>query len=133
MCHGTVELLGALLADGSLLVAGQRVTGFTNAEEAAVGLTDAMPFLLQDALAKRNAASKLIGAAMGKKDMAEADRLKAEVVPVELVGWDGDALEGEAFAFLAVRALRGLALTLPTTTGVVRPTPGGVLYKAKKA
>lgn len=33
----------------------------------------------QDALAKRNAASKLIGAAMAKKDMAEADRLKAEV------------------------------------------------------
>jgi seryl-tRNA synthetase len=33
----------------------------------------------QDALAKRNAASKLIGAAMGRKDMAEADRLKAEV------------------------------------------------------
>lgn len=61
------------------------------------------------------------------------DRLKAEVVPVELVGWDGDALEGEAFAFLAVRALRGLALTLPTTTGVVRPTPGGVLHEAKKA
>jgi len=33
----------------------------------------------QEALAKRNAASKAIGAAMGKKDMAEADRLKAEV------------------------------------------------------
>ena len=33
----------------------------------------------QEALAKRNAASKLIGAAMGKKDMAEADRLKAAV------------------------------------------------------
>lgn len=33
----------------------------------------------QEALAKRNAASKLIGAAMAKKDMAEADRLKAEV------------------------------------------------------
>jgi seryl-tRNA synthetase len=33
----------------------------------------------QEALAKRNAASKLIGAAMGRKDMAEADRLKAEV------------------------------------------------------
>lgn len=39
----------------------------------------------QDALAKRNAASKAIGAAMGKKDMAEADRLKAEV----------EALKGE--------------------------------------
>jgi seryl-tRNA synthetase len=33
----------------------------------------------QDALSKRNATSKLIGAAMAKKDMAEADRLKAEV------------------------------------------------------
>ncbi len=33
----------------------------------------------QDALSKRNAASKLIGAAMGRKDMAEADRLKADV------------------------------------------------------
>ena len=33
----------------------------------------------QDGLAKRNAASKAIGAAMGKKDMAEAERLKAEV------------------------------------------------------
>jgi len=33
----------------------------------------------QDALAKRNAASKAIGAAMGKKDMAEAERLKSEV------------------------------------------------------
>lgn len=33
----------------------------------------------QDALSKRNAASKLIGAAMGRKDMAEAERLKAEV------------------------------------------------------
>ncbi|SJM62780.1 Seryl-tRNA synthetase [Brevundimonas diminuta 3F5N] len=39
----------------------------------------------QDALAKRNAASKAIGAAMGQKDMAEADRLKAEV----------EALKGE--------------------------------------
>lgn len=39
----------------------------------------------QDALAKRNAASKAIGAAMGRKDMAEADRLKAEV----------EALKGE--------------------------------------
>ncbi|KAK0341560.1 hypothetical protein LTR94_025880, partial [Friedmanniomyces endolithicus] len=33
----------------------------------------------QDALARRNAASKLIGAAMGRKDMVEADRLKGEV------------------------------------------------------
>ena len=48
----------------------------------------------QEALARRNAASKAIGAAMGKKDMAEADRLKAEV---ETLKTDiADAGEAEA-------------------------------------
>ena len=43
------------------------------------------------------------------------------VRPVEAVGWDGDALEAQAFAYLAVRSLRGLPLSLPTTTGAPRP------------
>lgn len=50
------------------------------------------------------------------------------VDPVEAVGWNGDALEAEAFAFLAVRASRGLPLSLPTTTGVPAPMPGGRLH-----
>jgi anhydro-N-acetylmuramic acid kinase len=41
------------------------------------------------------------------------------------LGWDGDALEAQAFAFLAVRSLRGLPLTFPGTTGVPRPLTGG--------
>ena len=53
------------------------------------------------------------------------------VEPVETVGWDGDALEAQAFAFLAVRSLRGLHLTLPTTTGVPFPATGGVVFQAK--
>ncbi len=53
----------------------------------------------------------------------------APVDPVEAVGWQGDALEAQLFAFLAVRSLRGLPLTLPTTTGVAVPTTGGVLYR----
>ncbi|WP_433948398.1 serine--tRNA ligase [Brevundimonas diminuta] len=48
----------------------------------------------QDALAKRNAASKAIGAAMGKKDIAEADRLKAEVEALK--GEIADAGDAEA-------------------------------------
>ncbi|MGQ2991727.1 MAG: serine--tRNA ligase [Brevundimonas sp.] len=47
----------------------------------------------QDALAKRNAASKLIGAAMAKKDMAEADRLKAEVEALKGAIAEADAVE----------------------------------------
>lgn len=54
----------------------------------------------QEALARRNAASKLIGAAMAKKDMAEADRLKAEV----------ESLKGEIAAQEAVEAEAGKAL-----------------------
>ena len=55
--------------------------------------------------------------------------LGVPVDPVEAVGWDGDALEAQAFAFLAVRSLDGLPLSLPTTTGVPRPMTGGVLHR----
>jgi anhydro-N-acetylmuramic acid kinase len=50
---------------------------------------------------------------------------ETEVVPVEKVGWRGDALEAEAFGYLAVRSLKGLPLSLPSTTGVPQPMPGG--------
>jgi anhydro-N-acetylmuramic acid kinase len=63
--------------------------------------------------------------------MAElAARLGVPVEPVEAVGWQGDALEAQAFAYLALRALAGLPITLPTTTGVSRPASGGCLHKA---
>jgi len=65
--------------------------------------------------------------------MALARRLDAPVRPVEAVGWDGDALEAQAFAYLAVRSLLGLPLSLPSTTGVPRPTPGGRLFRAGRA
>jgi len=45
------------------------------------------------------------------------------------LGWDGDALEAQAFAFLAVRSLKGLPLSFPGTTGVPRPMTGGVLHR----
>jgi anhydro-N-acetylmuramic acid kinase len=51
------------------------------------------------------------------------------VETAEQVGWDGDALEAQAFAYLAVRSLKGLPLSLPTTTGVARPMPGGQLFR----
>jgi anhydro-N-acetylmuramic acid kinase len=51
----------------------------------------------------------------------------ARVEAAGAVGWSVDALEAQAFAFLAVRSLRGLPLTYPTTTGVPRPLSGGVL------
>ena len=55
-------------------------------------------------------------------------RLGASVRPAEQVGWDGDAVEAQAFAYLAVRSVRGLPLSLPSTTGVSRPISGGRLF-----
>lgn len=52
----------------------------------------------------------------------------AAIRPVEALGWNGDVLEAEAFAFLAVRSLRGLPLSLPATTGANRPVTGGRLH-----
>jgi anhydro-N-acetylmuramic acid kinase len=63
--------------------------------------------------------------------MIEA-RLGMPIVPVEYVGWDGDALEAEAFAYLAARAREGLPLSLPGTTGVARPMPGGRFFQPPK-
>ncbi len=54
--------------------------------------------------------------------------LDAPVEPVEAVGWRGDALEAQAFAFLAVRSFYGLPLSMPSTTGVPAPQTGGRLF-----
>lgn len=59
-----------------------------------------------------------------------ADRLSARVEPVEAVGWAGDALEAQAFAYLAVRSRLGLPLSEPGTTGVPVPTSGGRFHAA---
>lgn len=56
--------------------------------------------------------------------------LEADIVPTEAVGIDGDFLEAQAFAYLAVRCMRSLPISGPTTTGVVAPTPGGRLFRA---
>lgn len=47
LCHGAAALLNAKLADGSLLIAGEPVTGFSNAEEIAVDRQKDMPFHLE--------------------------------------------------------------------------------------
>lgn len=54
-------------------------------------------------------------------------RANIDAVPAEEVGWRGDAIEAECFAFLAVRVLRGLPISLPTTTGAPHPLTGGKL------
>ncbi|WP_273689827.1 anhydro-N-acetylmuramic acid kinase [Ketogulonicigenium vulgare] len=55
------------------------------------------------------------------------ERARVTARPAEDLGWRGDAVEAECFAFLAVRVLRGLPISFPTTTGAPQPLTGGRL------
>lgn len=57
------------------------------------------------------------------------ERTKIAIHNVDELGWNGDALEAEAFAYLAVRAVLGLPLSVPGTTGVPQALSGGVLNR----
>ena len=65
----------------------------------------------------------------GRHNLALCDAIRAQVAcpvkPVEAIGLNGDMLEAQAFAYLAVRVLRGLPISAPMTTGVSQPISGG--------
>jgi anhydro-N-acetylmuramic acid kinase len=77
----------------------------------------------------------------GRKNLSLMDEMKKQISgtlirSVEEIGLNGDAVEAEAFAFLAIRSLVGLPISFKNTTGVCAKTPnhkaacGGVLFKA---
>lgn len=59
------------------------------------------------------------------------EALGCTVLSSEHMGWEGDALEAQAFAYMAVRSVLGLPISFPQTTGVPSPISGGLLVKAK--
>jgi len=61
-----------------------------------------------------------------------ARHMTAEVQPVEAAGLNGDMLEAQAFAFLAVRVLRGLPTSCPSTTGVGALVGGGQISRPER-
>lgn len=60
-----------------------------------------------------------------------ATRLPCKVTTADGVGWSADAIEAQAFAFLAARVLEGLPITFPGTTGAPSPLCGGVIARAR--
>jgi anhydro-N-acetylmuramic acid kinase len=85
-----------------------------------------------DLLPGRPARLVLCGGGRKNPAIVAALRTRAGVEPVaaEAVGWRGDAIEAECFAFLAMRTLRGLPISFPTTTGVPAPMSGGRISRA---
>ena len=62
--------------------------------------------------------------------MKRLQELLGSVVSAEAIGWEGDAIEAQAFGYLAVRSRYNLPLTLPSLTGVRRAASGGAFYRA---
>jgi anhydro-N-acetylmuramic acid kinase len=72
------------------------------------------------------------GGARNKTLMQElADRLPCPVVSAEVFGWPGDAMEAQAFAYLAVRREKNLPITFPKTTGSESTHAGGIVAQAR--
>lgn len=65
------------------------------------------------------------------QDLKElAEKANSRIIKAEEAGLNGDSMEAEAWAYLAIRSVRNLPITFPTTTGCQAPTSGGVLAKA---
>jgi anhydro-N-acetylmuramic acid kinase len=77
--------------------------------------------------------SELIVAGGGRRNpqimRALAQRLPCRVSDADAHGWRGDAIEAEAFAYLAARTARGLPISFPKTTGVARAMTGGRIVR----
>jgi anhydro-N-acetylmuramic acid kinase len=58
------------------------------------------------------------------------ERLGVRVEPVEAIGFDGDAIEAQCFAYLALRSRQDAPQSFPTTTGVPKPMTGGRFWPA---
>ncbi|WP_395664900.1 anhydro-N-acetylmuramic acid kinase [Methylocella sp.] len=70
------------------------------------------------------------GGARNAAIMGELERrLPCRVAPASDFGWSIDAMEAQAFAYLAVRRLKDLPISFPTTTGVEEPLTGGVIAR----
>jgi anhydro-N-acetylmuramic acid kinase len=105
------------LAELSLQDAAATLVAFT-AEAVALALLHA-----------RERPLKLIVTGGGRRNpeimRALRERVPSPVLSAEQAGWRGDAIEAEAFAFLAARTARGLPISFPGTTGVPGPMSGG--------
>jgi len=84
VCHGPAALVNVRLSDGTYLVAGKQVNGFTNEEERAVKLEHVVPFLLETRLVERG--GRFVGAPKWQKHVVVSDRLVTGQTPASAAG-----------------------------------------------
>jgi anhydro-N-acetylmuramic acid kinase len=70
----------------------------------------------------------------GARNLTMMRMLREKLAPAiveaaDSLGWSGDAIEAQAFGFLAARGMKGLPLSYPATTGVPMPMTGGLIAR----
>ncbi|WP_323761386.1 anhydro-N-acetylmuramic acid kinase [Maricaulis sp.] len=104
-----------------------------SARDGAATLTKFTAQTVADAIAALGQPSRVLVTGGGRHNPTMmsvlADCLGRPFEPVDNVGWRGDLLEAEAFAWLAARVVAGLPTSLPSTTGASQPVSGGVLSR----
>ena len=93
--------------------------------------TELLSYLTQS----KNKMFKVLICGGGRKNLTLIERIKKRVQknfiiqPIDDYGIDGDYVESQAFAFIAIRSFLGLPISFPETTGCKEPCTGGVFIK----
>ena len=103
-------------------------------EDGAATLTEFTARIIISALkATDHNKGKIILCGGGRKNNFLIKRLKEENRAIKLIdeyGIDGDFVESQAFAYLAIRSYLKLPISFPSTTGVKEPCTGGEVFKS---
>ena len=102
-------------------------------EDGAATLTEFTNQIIISAIKAKNLdKEKVILCGGGRKNNFLVEKLKEKNIPLKLIdeyGVDGDFVESQAFAYLAIRSYLKLPISFPETTGVSKPCTGGVIVK----
>ena len=102
-------------------------------EDGAATLTEFTSQIIISAIKEKNLEKeKVILCGGGRKNNFLVDKLKEKGIDLKLIdeyGVDGDFIESQAFAYLAIRSYLKLPISFPSTTGVKMPCTGGLIVK----
>ena len=109
-------------------------------EDGAATLTDFTASIIGSALTSilsnfKNKIPKVLVCGGGRKNKVLIEKIKKNSLPVIVIqsiddyGVDGDYVESQAFAFLAIRSIKKLPISFPNTTGCAKPVSGGEIVK----
>ena len=102
-------------------------------EDGAATLTEYTSFIISEVINAMHDVRRVVVCGGGRKNKfllkKISKKLKYSIQPIDNFGIDGDFIESQAFAYLAIRSYLKLPISFPETTGVDKPCTGGIIIK----